>query len=174
TAEAPFTPPETREYLVMYDFNNAAPHGANFGCYVQNVVSQIAGTLMTGVPAPTVLGTAGVQMIANILEVNLDGPSAVSTVNSNAQGPTGRGLLLANVTVAAPATAGWTINGLTFEASGTGNADTAFSEVALYRDTGNGTWDGAAVDTLAAAVAAGFSGNQVTFNPSSPNLSAGQ
>jgi hypothetical protein len=64
----------------------------------------------------------------------------------------------------------WTLNSLTFEASGTGDHQNAWAELALYEDGGNGQWDGTPSNSLASTQRpAGFDGsNQVTFDLSTP------
>lgn len=173
TAEPPFSPPETRNYLVLYDIDNSAPHGATFGSYMQFAVAQLPDSSLP-INVPSVLGTAGVVILANVLDVDLVGPTTPVSVGAADTGPTNDGLLIADVTLTPPVGYSWTVTEMTFVATGSGPLDAAFSEVALYRDDGNGTWDGAAVDISAAAPASGFNAgtNDVTFNVTAPNLTA--
>lgn len=157
--------PETRRYLVAYDFNTVPPDGASFSCYVEDATFTVTGTLLPGLPLPDVGGTPGVVINANLLTVALTGPSMFTAVDSTSTGSTGDGLLLAAIEINTPPSHSWTLTDMTFVAVGTGDAATAFSEIALYQDNGNGTWDGAASDVLAASAATSFNAgtNDATF-----------
>jgi hypothetical protein len=173
SAEQPFQAPETRHYLVVYDFNLDAPHGATFRCLVTGLFGFRTGTVIIGLPAPSNQGTAGVVMNGNLLRFTLNGPQAAVTVNADSQGPTGDGELLADVTVSADVAA-WTLSELTFTAQGTADMQAAFSELALYEDNGNGSWDGAAVDSPAAPPLAGFDGAlEAAFTLNTPDVAIG-
>jgi hypothetical protein len=94
-------------------------------------------------------------------------------VNHNYHGPNGEGFVLCDVSLwAAPASA-WTVHSLTFFAAGSGNHASAFSEVSLHRDTGNGLWDGPVVDPPATVGLAGFTGGEATFNLAGSVIAAG-
>jgi hypothetical protein len=170
-----FVAPETRDYLVVYDFNNSAPDGAEFKCYINTANGQLAGTGTNGLPLPGTSGNAGVVINANRLTVTLVGPTVPLTVNHNEVGTAGDGLLLANVTIQAPPNHPWTLNSLTFVASGTGSHSAAYSQVSLHQDSGNGTWNGAATDPVAAPAVISFNAgtNDATFSLTTPALSAG-
>lgn len=165
TSQPTFVAPETRRYLVVYDFNTVPPDGAEFRCFVDDAIATVPGTLLPGLPLPDSNGAAGVVINANLLSVMLDGPNSFATVDSTSSGPTTDGLLLAEIVITTPPSHAWTLTDMTFVAVGTGDSATAFSEVALYQDNGNGTWDGAASDILAAATATAFNAgtNDVTF-----------
>jgi hypothetical protein len=170
-----FNPPETRSYVVVYDFSANATDQATFACFVHVADASKPGTTFVGLPLPSTNGTPGVLVNANRLQVSLAGPVSAQTVNSNDLGATGDGLLLADVLVQAPPAHAWTLVDLTFVGSGTGSPSAAFSEIAVYDDNGNGVWDGAGGDTLAAPAAPGFNaGNQVTLTLTSTSLGAGQ
>ncbi len=176
SGQAAFTPPETRSYLVVYDFSPNATDQATFGCFLHVADASTAGTMFLGLPLPNTNGTPGVVINANRLLVNLVGPAAAQTVDSNDLGPTGDGLLLADVTIQAPPTHSWTLTDLTFVASGSGSHATAYSEIAVYDDDGNGVWDGAGTDTLAAPATVAFNAgtNDVTFTLTNAALAQGQ
>jgi hypothetical protein len=101
---------------------------------------------------------------AQVLDAILNGPTAPMQVNSDDAGPTGQGVLLCDVTLAADAGGAWDLTSLIFTASGTGSHDTAYSAIAVFEDDGNGTWDGSPVDALAAQAAAGFVSGSASFN----------
>lgn len=162
---ADFQAGNTRTFFVVYDLNLAGSQNETFSCYVSAAANGAAGGVASGLPTPSVSGTAGLVVSANSLTVTLNGPGAATAVNNNAAGATGHGELLCDVTLSAAPGGDWTINTMTFVATGTGSHSTAFSQVALYRDDGNGTWDGATIDTLETTAASGFSGsNDVGFN----------
>lgn len=162
----------TRRYFVVYNLNSNASDAETFRCYVSAAAAASHGGTMNGLPVPSVTGTAGLLVSANVLSVASNGPGAASSVNSNSQGATGDGELLLDVTLAAAPGGAWTVTSLTFNASGTGSHNTAYTLIALYEDTGNGTWDGAAVDTLAAPTG-NFVAGSVTKTLSNSALAAG-
>src|SRR5690606_2195481 len=126
-----------------------------------------------GLPLPSANGTPGLEVSAAILFGIMNGPLAPVDVSSNSQGPTGDGVLIADVTLDALPGGDWIINTMTFHAGGTGSHNTAYMELGLYEDSGNGIWDGAGADALAAPVQAGFDANSVAFTLTNPNLNAG-
>lgn len=169
-----FQAQDTRRFFIVYNLTLTAGDNETFQCYVSAMAPSAFGATAVNLPAPGTNGTAGLVVSANVLLATLNGPAAATSVNSNTTGPHGDGALLADVTVSAAPGASWTATVLTFEASGSGNSDTAFSEVALYQDSGSNTWDGAAVDTLAAPVAGGFSTGEVSFNLNDTSFPQGQ
>lgn len=166
SSHADFQAGDTRTYFVVYDLNTNASDSETFKTYV-SAASGTSGATYSGLPTPGTNGTAGLTVSANALAATLNGPGTASTVNSDSTGGTGDGELLCDVTLDAAAGGAWTVSDLTFVATGTGDHDTAFSEVALYEDTnGNGSFDGAGTDTLAAPAATAFGaspGYDVTF-----------
>src|SRR5690606_3312561 len=94
TGQPQFVAPETRDYLVVYDFNPATPDGNDFQCYIQVANASVAGTAVSGMPLPSTSGTPGAVINANSLAVALAGPASAQTVNAGSTGPTGDGLLL--------------------------------------------------------------------------------
>jgi hypothetical protein len=150
-----FTANETRHYLIVYNFNLNAADGATFFTYVHNLAGVNAGTDIVGVPAPDANGTPGIIINANILQADVHGPATALPVDSDSVGPHGDGELLLDFSLVA-AIQDWTVTDLTFEAAGSADHASAFSELALYQDNGTGTWDGSAVDALAAATLSGF------------------
>ncbi len=172
-SETNFTAGQTRTYFVVYNLGLTAADNETFKSYVSAAAVSGLNPNIAGLPAPGVSGTAGLLVSANVLIVTMNGPSVPAVVDSNTTGTTGDGILLCDVTLGAAPGGAWTVNSLTFNASGTGSHDTAYSELGLHIDDSNGTWDGAAVDLPAAATATGFSSNSVTFSLSSTNFAAG-
>ncbi len=175
TSHANFQAGNTRRFFVVYDLSLSGSQGETFSCYVSAAANGAAGGVASGLPTPSTSGTAGLVVDANSLNVTLNGPGSATAVDNDASGATGDGELLCDVTLAAAPGGDWTINTMTFVATGTGSHDTAYSEVALYRDNGNGTWDGAGTDTLEGTAATSFSASDdVVFNvSSSPAITAG-
>lgn len=172
-SHANFQAGQTRRFFVIYNLNNAASDNETFRCYVSAAAAPTYGGTIAGLPSPSATGTAGLIVSANVLTATMNGPSAAATVNSNYQGPTGDGALLCDVTLAAAPGGAWTITSMTFNASGSGSHNAAYSEVAMYEDNGNNTWDGAGTDSLAAATATGFTANAVTMTLTNSALAAG-
>ncbi len=164
---------DTRRFFVVYNLNANAGDLETFRCYLSDMGAAPLGGMATGLPLPSANGTPGLEVSAAILFGVMNGPLAPVNVSSNAQGPTGDGVLIADVTLDALPGGDWVINTVTFHAGGTGSHNTAYLELGLYEDSGNDTWDGAAVDALAAPLQSGFVANSVTFTLSNPSLAAG-
>ncbi|MCW5900820.1 MAG: hypothetical protein KIT10_16300, partial [Flavobacteriales bacterium] len=171
-SHANFTAGDTRRFFVIYNLNANASDNETFQCYVSAAGNGTHGGTPSGLPVPAVTGTPGLVVSANVLAVTFNGPSGAASVDSNYQGPTNDGALLLDVTLAAAPGGAWTVTSLTFNASGTGSHNTAYSEIALYQDNGNGTWDGAGTDTLAAPTG-NFVANTVTMTLTNPAMAAG-
>jgi hypothetical protein len=169
-----FQAPQTRRYFVVYNLNANGSDQETFKCYVSDIGTPTLGGAATGLPAPGATGTQGLEISAAVLSATLNGPLAAQMVYSNAQGPTGDGVLLCDVTLSAAPGGTWTINDLTFIAAGTGQHNSAYSELALYEDlNSSGTWDGAAIDASAATALSGFTGGSATFALTLGTLTAG-
>ncbi len=171
TSHPVFQPGQVRRFFVVYNLNTNANNLETFQCYVSAISGAPLGGTATGLPAPSLNGTAGLEVSANVLLATLNGPLAATTVNSNSQG-TGDGELLCDITLSAAPGTGWTVSTLTFNASGTGLHDSAYLQLALHEDDSSGTWDGAAIDLPAAATLTGFSGGVATFTLTQTNLPA--
>jgi hypothetical protein len=172
-ALANFQQGTTRRFFVVYNLNVNGSDHETFRCYVSAVSGMPLGGIASGLPAPGIGGTEGLEVSALLLAATLNGPVSALTVSSNSTGMTGDGELMCDVTLAAAPGASWTATALTYRASGTGQYNTAFSEVALYEDDSSGTWDGAAIDTLAAGIAPGFNSGMVTFTLANSAFPAG-
>lgn len=68
-------------------------------------------------------------------------------VYANDEGPGANGRQAGVFTLTADASAGTTLSSITLQAAGTGDDSAAYSQVAIYRDTGSGSFD-IATDTL--------------------------
>jgi hypothetical protein len=154
--QAVFQAPETRHYLLVYNFNMNAPDGATFYTYVHGFLGSAVNTVHLGTPSPSLAGTPGVEINANVLEFTLNGPSVAMPVDSDSQGPHGDGELLLDFTVTARLSYMWTLSEITIRSMGTADPAQSYSEVSLYEDSGSGVWDGSAVDSLAASTLSGF------------------
>jgi hypothetical protein len=155
----PFQPGEKRRFFVTYDTNSSANVGHRFGIYVSAFGALSEGGSVTGLPAPSSQGNAGILIERALLEVSFAGPVTPEVVNANTSGPSDDGVLLYDMTVEAVGT-DWTLNGLVFRGTGTGDPQGAYAELALYEMTGSGAWSGAAGATLASQDRpAGFGAN---------------
>jgi hypothetical protein len=166
---------DTKRFFLTYDFNTSAQDGATFKSYVSGAGAPTQGGTVSGLPAPSSQGTAGIEINAAIMEFVFNGPVSAAPVDSNFTGAAGDGLLLYDVTVQAGGTADWTLNSLTFEASGTGDNQAAWAELALYEDGGNGLWDGSLSNTAASNQRPSDFGSsgQVTFDLNTTTVSPG-
>ncbi len=158
-----FQPADLRQFFVVYNLNTNAGDQETFRCYVSAAAVGAMGGASLGLPIPSANGSPGLEVSANVLIATMNGPIAALTVNSNTTGPHGDGALLCDVTLEAAPGGSWTVDTLTFTGSGTGLHDLAYDELGLYEDDGNGTWDGATTDSLAAPVVNGFSASSATF-----------
>jgi hypothetical protein len=149
-----------KRFIIVVKMSGLGAPGATFDFRVQSVVVN-AGTYVTGL---TAVFTHGVRITDNLLVCVPYGPHVAAPVNNDSDGYFGDGELLFTFAVSS-ATQTWTVSDLTFEAIGTGHHHSAFNELALYQDNGNGLWDGAQVDLLAAAKVPGFdTSDQASFN----------
>jgi hypothetical protein len=166
---------DIKRFFLTYDFNTNASDGATFKSYVSGAGAPTQGGTVVGLPAPSSQGTAGLEINASILEFTFNGPVTPEPVDANYPGATGDGLLLYDITVQAGGTSDWTLNSLTFEASGTGDNEAAWAELVLYEDGGSGQWDGAPNHSAASTQRpADFgSSGQVTFDLSTTTVSPG-
>ncbi len=161
-SHADFTQGQTRRFFVVYNLNTSASHAETFKCYISDVGAGALGGVANGLPAPGTGGTAGLEVSAGVLIATLNGPAAATSVDSNAQGPSGEGLILCDVTLFAAPGGAWTVSSLTFNAAGTGNHNGAYSELALF-ETGGAAWTTRAAATQSAPNATSFTGNAATF-----------
>jgi hypothetical protein len=166
---------DTKRFFLTYDFNTNAQDGATFKSYVSGAGAPTQGGTVSGLPAPSSQGTEGIEINAAIMEFTFHGPVTPDAVDANYTGTSGDGLLLYDFTVEAGGTADWTLNSLTFEASGTGDNQTAWAELALYEDGGNGQWDGSLSNTAASNQRPSDFGSsgQVTFDLNNTTVSPG-
>jgi hypothetical protein len=165
-----FQPGQTRRFFVVYELNASANDQETFKCYISDIGPAPLGGVPTGLPAPSSNGTAGLEVSAAILFGIMNGPAAYSTVNADVAD-----VILADATLKALPGGPWTVNTITFNASGSGAHNSAYTELALYEDLGGttGVWDGPGVDPLAAPVAAGFNANAVSFALATTAMPAG-
>jgi MYXO-CTERM domain-containing protein len=111
----------------------------------------VAGGLPAAGPTP------GLEVSAAILFVTLNGPMAPVSVSSNQAEA-----LLCDVTLEAAPGGSWDVIELIFNAGGTGNHNSAYSQLSLYEDVNlSGGWDPA--DPLAAPSLGGFVANDASF-----------
>ena len=125
--------------------------GATVGA-VGGVITNVSGSASADV---TITGTVTPNVNLNFTR---NGPGASTSVDNDEQGAGGNGLVILDFSVAS-GTDAFTLTSITFSESGTADGQADINFLALYEDTGNGTFDGPATDTLATAAAgAGFNG----------------
>ncbi|CAG0998446.1 hypothetical protein PLCT2_02911 [Planctomycetaceae bacterium] len=153
-AESQFTAGTTRMYFIVVSFNMNGANNTTFATQLQAASGASTGTTITGLPAPTGGPTAGLNLLANNLNVTLNGPSTATGINNNEQGAGGIGVVLCDVSINTIAAA-WVVASITFRSTGTGNDFSAYSYLALHEDgNANGAFDGStAGDPLAVATA---------------------
>jgi len=162
SSQSGFQAGDVRLYFVVAAYATSTVDGSSFQSRVSAASGTLPGTNLVGVPAPQAgtgyLGgdfNAGLIINATGLIVTPLGPNiaqnnaAVNIIDSDSQGPNSFGEDFFSFELFA-ANENWSVNDITFSASGTGNDGTAFSELALYEDiNANGQFDGPGTDTLA-------------------------
>ncbi len=170
-AEAQFTAAQTKRFYVVAAFNMNGANNTTFQSQVTAASAMGLGANAQGLPAPAAGPAPGLLLLANNLVFTLNGPGAATTVYNNAQGPNNEGLVLLDVTVNT-ISAAWTLNSITFRASGTGDDATAYSNIALYEDSNaSGAYDGPSGGDALAVASAGtsFNANDGTYTATLSN-----
>jgi hypothetical protein len=163
---------QTRRFFVVYNLGTTASHAETFKCYVSDVGAASLGGTASGLPAPSANGAAGLEVSAGVLIATLNGPTAAATVDSDSQGPGDEGEILCDVTLNAAPGGSWTVTSLTFNAAGTGQSNTAFSELALFETAGT-AWTTRAAAAQSAPNASGFTTGAATFTLTNTAFPAG-
>jgi hypothetical protein len=158
-----YTAPEIKQFLVVVDFNQLGVNATTFASTVVAAGGMNFGGQPSGLPQGP---SAGLLLLDANLYASFNGPSIATTVNSDSQGINNEGLMLYDVTLNSGPGSGWTISSLTFVGTGTGNHTTAYENLWLYEDDGDGIWDGPNIDTPAAAPLVAFAAGtfEATFN----------
>jgi hypothetical protein len=144
--------PQARAFFIALVFEASARHGGLYQTQLVGLTGVRQGTDFNSLPAPAGGPAPGLEFYANDLIVTLNGPGTPTTVDSNSQGPGGAGHVIWDGTLA-PVNDAWTVNELVFQAAGTADGTTAFSELALYEDTNDsGDFDSGDLLAVAAAV----------------------
>lgn len=147
---ADFPPYTQRRFFLVGKLAGTASVDQTIGAELVSVNASTQGTgFVAGIPTS---GGTAITINPSVITADLNGPLAYTTVLADSQGPMGQGHLLHDMTVTA-SNDSWTVSEIVFRDAGTINGATAFSSLALYVDNGNGTWDGAGIDTLATAQA---------------------
>src|SRR5690606_28121713 len=85
--ESDFAPGTLREYFVMVEFKATTPNGAQFASQVTAASGGSTGSVVIGVPAPSVGPNPGLLVLASNLHVTLHPAAAPQTQNNDARGP---------------------------------------------------------------------------------------
>ena len=144
----------TKRFFLVVDFNYMAQHDATFQTQLTGVNGVLFNATVNGSPSPST-ATDGFIILANVMYASVNGPSATQVVDNDAAG-SGDGVVLLDFTLDVN-NADWSVNGVLFDAMGTGNDQLAFAELALYEDVNaNGTFDGTNGDVVAATLGTSF------------------
>ncbi|MCB9935670.1 MAG: hypothetical protein H6840_08240 [Planctomycetes bacterium] len=119
--------------------------GATVGAVAGNI------TNVSGSASENVSITGNVTANVN-LTITRNGPGSSTSVDNNEQGPGGNGLVILDFTASTGSQA-FNLVDITFSESGTADGQADLNFLALYEDTGNGSFDGPGTDTLATAAA---------------------
>jgi len=139
-----------RTFFLLAKFSGASRMGETFSVSLQGVNSTPpTNGILNGFPSQ-----AGESFTINAasFDATLNGPLAATSVNNTAAAQ-----LLADITLRAK-NEQFTLSSISFTASGSGNDASAFSELALYEDDGDGVYS-FANDTLATATTASSFGS---------------
>jgi hypothetical protein len=163
-AESQFAANDSREYFVVVAFASTTPNNAEFQTQLESAGGTSTGTQFNSLPAPGTGPAPGVIVYASNLHITRTGPTAAATVDNDAQGTGGFGVVIWNGTLATIADP-WTVSAVEFTASGTANQQTAYTYLALFEDANaSGSFEGG-VDTLAGPAGTVFNAsNKFTVN----------
>jgi hypothetical protein len=154
-----FVATDIRQFFVIVDFNQLGTNATTFSASLAVAGGTNFGSPATGLPFAF---SAGLNLLDANVNATMNGPGITTTVNSDSQGINDEGLLLCDVTLSTGPGSEWALNQLVFVGTGTANHATAYSNLWLYEDNGNGIWDGPNLDTPAASPLASFAAG--TFN----------
>ena len=143
-----FAAQSSRLFFVVAQLDGAAQPGSTLSFNVDTAsgTPPAGGTL---IGFPTTEGNVYTIGQPRLLVDHNNHPA--QTVNNDSRGPTGAGELIYDVTVTA-ANATWTVNSLTFTASGSGDDSLDYQLLTLFiESTGNDTFDGAGQEGVAVA-----------------------
>ncbi len=145
TLSEAFTAGITRTYFIVAAFNGSPTTGNTFQSRVTGATYGYTGTTTSGTPAPTGY-TAGLSITQPAY--NITDNSATAQGNAYLGGTD---YLMQSFTIAYPSGPTNTLTGITLTAGGTGNDQSHYSAVELYRDANaNGAYD-VGVDALVAS-----------------------
>jgi hypothetical protein len=123
----------SRDYFVVVKLNGAASANQTFQYQIE-AITVGSGATTAGTPSSVMNG------------LTIEAPFTVSATagtalgaTANATGPGGNGLQAGLFTVSTPSAGGADLQSITITASGSGNDNTAYSEVAIYRDGASGS-----------------------------------
>lgn len=134
--ESDFAPGTLREYFVMVEFKATTPNGAQFASQVTAASGGSTGSVVIGVPAPSVGPNPGLLVLASNLHVTLHPAAAPQTQNNDARGPGDNGLVIWDGTLST-LNDPWTVTELEFEGAGTADPQTSYDYLRLFEDMNN-------------------------------------
>ncbi len=145
TISEAYTPSVSKTFFVVVAFNNVPTAGNTFQCRVSAATYGYTGTTSTSLPAPAAF-TAGLTISQPAYNVTDNSPATQGNAYLG-----GSNYLMQSFTIAYPSGPTNTLTGITLTAGGTGNDQSHYSAVELYRDANaNGTYD-VGVDALVAS-----------------------
>jgi hypothetical protein len=145
TISEAYTPAVSKTFFVVVAFNNVPTAGNTFQCRVSAATYGYTGTTSTSLPAPAAF-TAGLTISQPAYNVTDNSPATQGNAYLG-----GSDYLMQSFTIAYPSGPTNTLTGITLTAGGTGNDQSHYSAVELYRDANaNGTYD-VGVDALVAS-----------------------
>ncbi|HEX2879702.1 MAG TPA: IPT/TIG domain-containing protein, partial [Polyangiaceae bacterium] len=149
-ANTNFAAATNRRFYLMIKLAGRATAGQTIKAELTAVTAtpSVPTGIMTGVPTNAANDAFEINDALAVLSLN--GPVAYQTVNNDAQGPNGDGVVICDFRIS-PKNDSWTVSSVTFTESGTIDAQADISFLGLYIDNGNGIWDGPTTDLPATA-----------------------
>lgn len=124
----------TETFFVVADFNLAGNHNDVFQTQVISIGGVLTGTNLVGVPSPSTGPAPGINLLGDVLLTTINNSGMpTQVVDNDYMGVDDEGFVLLDFYVQAT-NVNWSVAAIRFEASGTGNDLSAFSELQLYED----------------------------------------
>jgi len=160
--DATFSAGDTRQYWVAVDINFSPQNGETFGAQLVSATQSPTSTTLTGPPLPAMGVSAGIEILGNALVVTDQTTLPDAMIDAGSVGPLGDGeMLLEFTTFVTNAT--WGVSSFTFKASGTGDDSTAYAELQLFEDAGDGLFGGASAELAGGSLVAPIAADDGTF-----------
>jgi len=127
-AEVEFSEGETKLYFVVAEFNLSGNHGETYAVQMTGFDGALTGTNIVTPPIPANGPAPGLTMLGNVLRTIIHTNLSDAMIDNDAANQ-----VLLDFTLQST-NADWDVHGIIFEALGSGDDASAFSELQLYQD----------------------------------------